>query len=240
MLGVIELYARAAPEGGDDLLDSANAIGQQVGQYLRRRRAEAALRDREEEFRAFAEKLPQLTWIADATGAINWFNKRWYDYTGGSFGQMEGWGWWALHHPDHAARVEDSYRAAIEAGTVWEDTFPLRGQDGRYRWFLSRAVPIPDEEGRITRWFGTNTDITAQRQAEARAIAAERRLRFALQVARIGSWSWDFDRETLEADEGFRTLFDLPPGEGGPGLAITYDVTYADGTVERGVAPARS
>lgn len=213
VLGVIELYAREAPEGGDDLLDSANAIGQQVGQYLRRRRAEAALRDREEEFRAFAEKLPQLTWIADASGAIDWFNKRWYDYTGGSFGQMEGWGWWSLHHPDHAARAEESYRAAIEAGTVWEDTFPLRGQDGRYRWFLSRAVPIPDEDGRVTRWFGTSTDITAQRQAEARALAAERRLRFALQVARIGSWTWDLDGETLEADEGFRTLFGLPPGD---------------------------
>lgn len=213
VLGVIELYGRAPFQAGDEVLDSAAAIGQQVGQYLRRRRAEAALRDREEEFRAFAEDLPQLTWIADATGAITWFNRRWHDYTGAPSGQMEGWGWRALHHPDHAGRAEDTYRAAIAAGTAWEDTFPLRGKDGRYRWFLSRAVPIPDEDGRVTRWFGTNTDITAQRQAEARAIAAERRLRFALQVARIGSWSWDLDRDTLEADEGFCTLFDLPPGD---------------------------
>ena len=213
VLGVIELYAARPLEAGDELIDSAAAIGQQAGQYLRRRRAEAALRDREEEFRDFAENLPQLTWIADATGAINWFNRRWHDYTGTAPGQAEGWGWAALHHPDHAERAVASYRAAVAAGTVWEDTFPLRGKDGRYRWFLSRAVPIPDDEGRITRWFGTNTDITAQRQAEARALAAERRLRFALQVARIGSWTWDIERDTLEADEGFRTLFDLDPGE---------------------------
>ena len=213
VLGVIELFGRDRPDLDDDFLDGAAAVGQQVGQYLRRRRAEDALRDREEEFRALAENLPQLTWMADPDGAISWFNRRWYDYTGTTPEQMQGWGWRAVHHPDHAARVEESYRAAVEAGSIWEETFPLRGQDGRYRWFLSRAVPICDEEGRISRWFGTNTDITEQRRAEARAIAAERRLRFALQVARIGSWSWDFDGEVLEADEGFRTLFDLPAGD---------------------------
>ena len=214
VLGVIELFGREQPSLDDDLLDGAAAIGQQVGQYLRRRRAEGALREREEEFRALAENLPQLTWMANPDGAITWFNRRWYDYTGTTPEQVQGWGWRAVHHPDHAARAEESYCAAIEAGTVWEDTFPLRGQDGRYRWFLSRAVPIPDEEGRVARWFGTNTDITEQRRAEGRAIAAERRLRFALQVARIGSWSWDFESETLEADEGFRSLFDVPAEDG--------------------------
>ncbi|WP_176556376.1 response regulator [Rubellimicrobium rubrum] len=213
VLGVIELFGRERPALDDDFLDGAAAIGQQVGQYLRRRRAEEALRDREEEFRAFAENLPQLTWMADPDGSITWFNRRWYDYTGTTADQMQGWGWRTVHHRDHAARAEESYRAALEAGTVWEETFPLRGHDGRYRWFLSRAVPITDEAGRIARWFGTSTDITEQRRAETRAIAAERRLRFALQVARIGSWSWDFDSEVLEADEGFRSLFDLPPGD---------------------------
>ncbi|WP_169791158.1 PAS domain S-box protein [Rubellimicrobium mesophilum] len=213
VLGIIELFSRERPELDDDFLDGAAAIGQQVGQYLRRRRAEAALRDREEEFRSLAENLPQLTWMADPDGAISWFNRRWYDYTGTTPEQMQGWGWRAVHHPDHLARAEESYRAALEAGTVWEETFPLRCQDGRYRWFLSLAVPIPDEEGRIARWFGTNTDITEQRRAEARAIAAERRLRFALQVARIGSWSWDFESGTIEADDGLRAIFDLPRGE---------------------------
>lgn len=213
VLGVMALYARTPVDMTDALLDTAASLGQQVGQYLRRKRAEAALRDREEEFRSLAEKLPQLTWIMDDTGALDWFNRRWADYTGMSLTQTDGFNWLTLVTPDHAARAEQSWRDAVAAGSVWEDIFPLRGKDGRHRWFLSRAVPIPDDEGRVTRWFGTSTDITAQRHAEGRALAAERRLRFALQVARIGSWSWDFDQDTLEADEGFRSLFGLPAGD---------------------------
>ncbi|WP_246849639.1 response regulator [Rubellimicrobium arenae] len=213
ILGVVELLADAPVALDDDLRQSATAIGQQIGQYLRRKRVEESLRQREEEFRAFAENLPQLTWMADATGAMEWFNRRWYDYTGTLPEDVLGWGWRSVQHPDHVARIEATYRASIDAGMVWEETFPLRGKDGRYRWFLSRAVPLLDDEGRIERWFGTNTDITGQRRAEARAIAAERRLRFALQVARVGSWSWAFDEDAIEADEGFRSLLDLPAGE---------------------------
>ncbi len=213
MLGVIELFVREAIPLDDDLRDSAAALGQQIGQYLRRRRAEEALRERQEEFRALADRLPQLVWMAEPDGSIDWFNRRWYDYTGTTPEQMRGWGWRDVHHPDHIERAEASYREAVASGEVWEDTFPLKGKDGRYRWFLSRAVPILDDEGQIERWFGTNTDITEQRRAEARVKEAERRLRFALQVARIGSWTLDFEAGTLEADEGLRAIFDLPRGE---------------------------
>jgi PAS domain S-box-containing protein len=211
VLGVIELLSRDRLRLDDDRLDSAAALGQQVGQYLRRRRAEEMLREREEEFRALAENLPQLTWVADATGALDWANRRWQEFVGPSL----GWDWLDAVHPDHRERVEGSYRAAVATGEVWEDTFPLRGMDGRHRWFLSRAVPIRDQRGQVERWFGTSTDITEQRRAEGRAIAAERRLRFALQVARIGSWSWDYESEVLEADDGLRAIFDLPDGEDG-------------------------
>jgi PAS domain-containing protein len=96
---------------------------------------------------------------------------------------------------------------AIAAGEPWEDTFPLRGSDGTYRWFLSRATPIRDETGWIVRWFGTNTDVTEQRQTELRAAEAERRLQAALQSGRIGTWSWDFESDLVEADEKLRELF---------------------------------
>ena len=65
-----------------------------------------------------------------------------------------------IYHPDHLARVSEHFRASIAAGTEWEDTFPLLGKDGTYRWFLSRAKPIRDESGQILYWFGTNTDVT--------------------------------------------------------------------------------
>jgi signal transduction histidine kinase/CheY-like chemotaxis protein len=71
-----------------------------------------------------------------------------------------------VHHPDHHIRVSASMKRAVAIGSIWEETFPLRGKDGQYRWFLSRAVPIRDDFGQVTRWFGTNTDITAQVAAE--------------------------------------------------------------------------
>lgn len=128
--------------------------------------AQRALATSEELFRTLADNIHQFAWMADASGWIYWYNERWFDYTGTTLETMQGWGWRAVHHPDHLERVTEKFRASLAAGTEWEDTFPLRSRDGEYRWFLSRAVPIRDRDDRIVRWFGTNTDITAQRAAD--------------------------------------------------------------------------
>jgi PAS domain S-box-containing protein len=144
-----------------------------------RRRAEEALRRSEARLRTMADSIPQLAWTTDPTGAINWYNRRWYDYTGTTLQEMQGWGWKSVHHPDHLDRVVGRLSHAFETGTPWEDTFPLRGKDGEYRWFLSRALPIRDApdaghpEGRILGWFGTNTDITELREGEERLASAK-------------------------------------------------------------------
>jgi PAS domain S-box-containing protein len=137
-----------------------------VADITDRKRAEAALRESEARFSAVANNMAQLAWITDETGWIVWYNKRWYDYTGTTFEEMQGWGWQKVHHPDHVQRVVEKFRHAIQTGTFWEDTFPLRGKDGQYRWFLSRAIPIRDEQGKVVRWFGTNTDITELRETQ--------------------------------------------------------------------------
>ena len=121
----------------------------------------------ERSFRALANSIPQLAWMADATGWIFWYNQRWYEYTGTTLEEMQGWGWQQVHHPDHVARVVDRIRHAFETGEPWEDTFPLRSKAGEYRWFLSRALPITDADGKVIRWFGTNTDVTQQLEAAA-------------------------------------------------------------------------
>ncbi|HYE63579.1 MAG TPA: PAS domain S-box protein [Phycisphaerales bacterium] len=131
-----------------------------------RKEAEEALSHSEERFRDLADNMSQLAWTTDPSGWINWYNKRWYEYTGTTFEQMQGWGWRSVHHPDHVESVTEHFKQAIASGEEWEDTFPLRGKDGEFRWFLSRAVPIRDEQGKIVRWFGTNTDITEQRATE--------------------------------------------------------------------------
>lgn len=116
-------------------------------------------------FRLLADNMSQFAWIADKKGWIQWYNSRWFDYTGTTLPEMEGWGWKKVHHPEHVNRVVEKISRCFETGKVWEDTFPLRGRDGRYRWFLSRAIPIRDAEGEVLQWFGTNTDVTALKAA---------------------------------------------------------------------------
>ncbi|HYH01189.1 MAG TPA: PAS domain S-box protein [Terriglobales bacterium] len=142
------------------------AVGAYVVEITDRKRAEERLRESEERFRALADNMSQLAWMADPSGSIFWYNRRWFDYTGTTLEEMQGWGWQSVHHPDHVKRVVEKIRRCFESGDVWEDLFPIRGRDGEYRWFLSRAVPIRDEKGRVLRWFGTNTDVTDQRRAE--------------------------------------------------------------------------
>jgi PAS domain S-box-containing protein len=118
-----------------------------------------------EPFHVFADSLPHLAWMADLTGSVYWHNHRWEEYTGAS-AAARGWGWLQFVHPDHAERVETLLRAALAAGEDWEDTFPLRGADGAYRWFLSRAVSVRDDRGAIVGWCSTSTDVTGRIRIE--------------------------------------------------------------------------
>lgn len=166
------------------LLAASAGFGAARAQREARERAERALSgeearvvESEARFRAMADNIPQLAWMTRPDGWIFWYNRRWFDYTGTTLEQMQGWGWGAVHHPDHLERVVAGFHASIEAGEPWEDTFPLRGVDGRWRWFLSRAVPVRDAEGRVVLWFGTNTDVTESREAGAAIRESEARLR---------------------------------------------------------------
>jgi PAS domain S-box-containing protein len=133
-----------------------------------RDRAVDALREGEERFRDMANNISQLAWMADEKGYIFWYNDRWFDYTGTTLADVVGWGGQETLHPDHRQRVMDKIKRSFKAGEVWEDTFPLRGRDGTYRTFLSRAVPIRDAEGKVLRWFGTNTDISETKESGAK------------------------------------------------------------------------
>jgi PAS domain S-box-containing protein len=139
-----------------------------------RRRAEDALRESEERFQAMANGIPQLAWMAEADGSIFWYNQRWYDYTGTTFEQMQGWAWQTVHDPGMLPRVLERWKGAIATGQPFEMEFPLRGADGTFRAFLTRVMPLKNSEGRVVRWFGTNTDIAELKQAEERmAVQAE-------------------------------------------------------------------
>jgi PAS domain S-box-containing protein len=124
------------------------------------------LAEREAEFATLADNISQLSWMARPDGHIYWYNKRWYDFTGTDLANMKGWGWEEVHHPDHIKPVVEFVKQAWEKGEPWELTFPLRHNDGEYRWFLTRAVPVRDEQGQLVRWLGTNTDVTEMRHLQ--------------------------------------------------------------------------
>jgi PAS domain S-box-containing protein len=125
-----------------------------------------AMAEREAEFTTLADNVAQLSWMARPDGHIYWYNKRWYDFTGTTPEEMAGWGWDKVHHSDHVSEVVSFVRDAWAKGEPWELTFPLKRHDGEYRWFLTRAVPIRDEQGELVRWLGTNTDVTKMRELQ--------------------------------------------------------------------------
>jgi len=133
---------------------------------IAQQRMEQELRESENRLHALADNIPNLAWMANADGWIFWYNKQWYEYTGTTLEEMQGWGWQKVHHPDYVQAVTAEWSVCITEGKPYDNVFPLRGKDGDYRWFLTRITPIRDEQGKIQRWFGTNTDITERKQME--------------------------------------------------------------------------
>ena len=120
----------------------------------------AASDESERQQRFLAEALPQIVWTADPTGAVDFFNRRWVEYTGMSVEQSCSWGWKPVLHPDDIAMCLREWTNALASGRPYEIEYRFkRSSDGAYRWFLGRALPIKNAAGEIIKWFGTATDI---------------------------------------------------------------------------------
>jgi PAS domain S-box-containing protein len=162
---------------GNQYLDSAGDAARMFGivqDVTERREALDALRESEERFQALANGIPQLAWIAAADGSRYWYNQRWYEFTGTTPEEMQGWGWQRVHDPDFLPKVRARWSSAIAEGEPFEMEFPLRGADGLFGAFLTRVMPLKDSGGRVVRWFGTNTDISGLKRTEERlAMQAE-------------------------------------------------------------------
>ncbi|HZT13902.1 MAG TPA: SpoIIE family protein phosphatase [Candidatus Baltobacteraceae bacterium] len=139
---------------------------------LQRERAERALAEAaakgERDFRALADTIPVIVWTADASGWIDWYNSRWYEFTGQTPEEAAGWGWQAAHHPDDFPRVMQEWPESIATGSAFEMEFRLRRADGIFHYMLTRAIPVKDESGKIVRWYGSNIDIQPQKEAMER------------------------------------------------------------------------
>nr|WP_246742652.1 sensor histidine kinase [Microvirga splendida] len=167
-------------------------------------------KDTETQYAVLAESLPQLVWSSRPDGYVDYVNRRWREFTGRSGEQILGDGWQESVHPDDLAEVRDHWQRSLESGEAYEWEHRIRNAAGDHKWFLSRAIPIQDLTGKITRWFGTSTNIDEQKKTEEAARMLESQYRLALEAAHLGTWQIDLANNQITWDEESCALYHLP------------------------------
>lgn len=179
-----------------------------------RLQVELALRASERRFHDLAESLPVLCWSADATGACDYFNERWLDYTGAAPGAHHGWDWIQAVHPDDRPQLGELLAEALRGCTPFTTEYRLRSRDGDYRWFEARGVPVLGPEGEVTRWYGTAADVHDAREMQRVLDEREGQLAAALEAGKMARFSYDLEQRKFTADDYLREIIQLPPEMG--------------------------
>ncbi|HEX2134432.1 MAG TPA: PAS domain-containing protein [Microvirga sp.] len=185
--------------------DAATCIAARPGDRL-------ASQDNDSQFRLLAESMPQLVWTTRPDGWHDYFNGRWYEFTGLDPDLSLGEGWSSVIHPDDRPLTRERWRQALASGGPYEIEYRIRGADGTYRWFLGRALPVRRPDGAILRWFGTCTDINAQKTAEEALRRLHEQHRLALDAAELGTWDYSVASDVVSWDERSSALFGLADG----------------------------
>ena len=172
-LAVFGPYHHGPREWTESEVQLVREVAQRTWEAVERGRTDAALRTSEERFRSLAEATPAMVWTADPSGTITFHNHHWLDYTGIDPSD-EATRWSSILHPNDRDRCLRAWEKALRQGTEYEIEVRNRRHDGEYRWFLIRATPIRDRDGRITEWYGSTTDIHELKVAEEALRAADR------------------------------------------------------------------
>ncbi len=194
-------------------------------------RADARSREAEAQFKVFAEAMPNHVWSARPDGNLDWFNSGVYRYSGAAEGELDGSKWASIVHPDDLPEAASRWSAALKSGEPYEVQFRIRGADGSFRWHLTRAVPIRNGKGDITKWIGTNTDIDDERNTLARLADSEARLRLAIEAGQLAVWELDIDARAISPSPALNRLYGFAD-DATPTLA-EFQSRYAPGEAER-------
>ncbi len=170
-------------------LATAAEIGRRAGNAIEVARLHEALGEREARFRQLAEALPQIVYTSGPDGRVDYLNRRWFEYTGQALDTDPASASAGVIHPDDAPALTARFTVAHASALPFESELRIRGADGEYRWFLTRLVPVMDADGAAARWFGTSTDIHAQKAAEAEL------------SRRVGERTAELERSNRELDQ---------------------------------------
>jgi PAS domain S-box-containing protein len=178
----------------------------------------ASVEDGEKGFRQLADAMPQIVWSAGPDGGVDYYNRRWFDYTAMSLAETVGWGWQVVLHPDDLSRCLELWNRAVMTGGEYEAKYRFkRASDGIYRWQLGRASAVRDDDGRIIKWYGTCTDIDDQQRAEEALLRSTENLESSvverteeLARANYGLKEEICERERIDTQR--RVLFEITQG----------------------------
>jgi PAS domain S-box-containing protein len=205
--------------------------------------AEDALRTSETRARTLADAIPHILWANDVKGSAVYFNKRWFEYSGLSPEASVGKGWQVIVHPDDAACAIGRWKTALNTGQAFDIEYRLRRYDNQYRWFIGRNVPVHDEQGRITGWFGSATDIQDMREATEALRESEERLRVTMENATdYAIVTIDTDNRITGWSAGAERIFGYTEAEakGQSGVIIFTPEDQAAGVPEQEIQTAIS
>jgi PAS domain S-box-containing protein len=132
-----------------------------------RKQAQLELRESEQQYRFLSESIPQIVWSCNQQGECEYISQRWVEYTGKPIEEAKNFGWLNILHPEDAKSVKHIWQQSLTTGELYSCEMRYRRSDGMYRWFLVRALPMKNEQGKVIRWFGTSTDIHELKQLEA-------------------------------------------------------------------------
>ncbi len=217
VVGVMALFSRH--HFSDVIFADLAPLADAVAQCIERKRIEESLRTGEARFRQLAESMPQIVWVARPDGGHEYHNSRRYKYTGLTPEESLGQGWSRPLHPDERARVEAHWDRISRTGEPYEVEYRIRGADGIYRWFLSRALPARDESGAIVRWYGTCTDIDETKRLREELRSSEEQYRFLAETLPALVWSSRADGVPDYHNSRWYEYTGLPR-EAGEGVAV--------------------
>lgn len=211
--------------------DATQAVLRDVTDRLtieRERTARMLAEQHEAQFRLLSEAIPQIVWTATPDGSLDYYNQRWFDYTGLTLEETQGWGWEPVIHPDDLELCGDRWTLAYTTGQPYEVEYRFkRASDGTYRWHLGRAMPVRDEAGAIVKWFGTCTDIDDQKRALEALAESQSRLRSLVEQSPVSTALFDVTGRPVESNPAYASLWGRAVTAVPAGATIYDDPVFA-------------